>query len=286
MQIPKWLKRSILVCGGGVCSLVWLSTAYADKCDKINSDPTWKAGFDQRNAAYKAEDWKAALKHSKELEEICDLSPNLNYTIARIHKNMGDKEKYLYYLQKSTQNTERFAVDKDLLDRLWSEKYLTAHPEAEPENIAALNKKIDELNIEIATLKGDLDQADLSAKELANSTITKKEHLEVQINDYKTPMWIAAGIGIGGLAMVGAGTVLVALEDKPVEFVKNSGVPGKYKENALRTTGWILLGVGSGFAITGAIFAGIFGYKYNHFKDNQSLTLNITPTYTSVGFEF
>ena len=86
--------------------------------------------------------------------------------------------------------------------------------------------------------------------------------------------------------MVGAGTALVIVEDKPVEFVKDSGVPGKYKENILRTTGWILLGVGSGLTIGGAIFAGIFGYKYKHFKDNQSLSLNITPTYTSLSIAF
>ncbi|MBO4350108.1 MAG: hypothetical protein J6A01_04060 [Proteobacteria bacterium] len=287
MQIPIRLKAAC-ICAGGLCSLMVLSSAWADNCDKINSNSAWKDGFEQMNAAYKAEDWKAALKHAKELEEICDLSPNLNYTIARIHKNRGDKEKYLYYLQKSTQNTERFAVDKDTLDRMWSEKYIAAHPEADPENIEALNKKIDDLNSEIATLKGDLDQADLSAKEVARTTITKEEHLEVQINDYRTPMWIATGIGIGGLAMAGAGAGLVAYKkNESVDFSDSKiKVPGTYKVNASYVAGWILVGVGSGLAIGGAVFSGIFGYKYKHFKDTQSWSLNISPNYTSVSFEF
>ena len=268
---------------GMLCSLALASSAFAQNCDDLDSNEAWRAGFTKMNAAYKAKDWDGALKHAKALEGICDLSPILNYTIARLHKNKGDKEKYLFYLQKSTQNTEKFAVDKDTLDRMWSEKYLAAHPDAEPENIAALNKKIDDLNTEIAILKGDLTEADLSAKEFKRTSISREEHLEVQINDYRTPMWIATGIGIGGLAMAGAGAALVALFE-PADFKDKTG--NTYDENFAHATGWILLGVGSGLAISGAIFAGIFGYKYKHFKDTQSWTLNVSPNYTSLSFEF
>ncbi len=259
---------------------MWLTPAFADNCDNLDANNDWVSNFMQLNDAYKKKDWNGALEHGKVLEQICDQSPKLNFTLAHIYKNMGDAKNHLFYLQKSTKNTERFAVDKDLLDRIWSEKYITENPKADPDNITALEHKIE-------TLENELEHANLSKDDLARSSISKEEHLEVQINDYRTPMWIATGIGIGGLAIAGTGAGLVAMtNDKPVEFVKDSGVPGRYKEIAMRTTGWILLGVGSGFAIGGAIFAGIFGYKYKHFKDTQSLVLNLSPAYTSVSFEF
>ena len=38
---------------------------------------------------------------------------------------------------ENAENTERFALDKNALDKIWSEKYLAAHPDAAPESIAA-----------------------------------------------------------------------------------------------------------------------------------------------------
>ena len=87
------------VCGGvGLCSLMWVSSVYADNCDNLDKNSVWTSEFTYLNDAYKKEDWKTALKHAKKLEEICEISPVLNYTMARIYKNSGDKEKYLYYL--------------------------------------------------------------------------------------------------------------------------------------------------------------------------------------------
>ncbi|MBQ9818308.1 MAG: hypothetical protein IJM59_12705 [Proteobacteria bacterium] len=275
--IPGWLKVCLHVAWGAGC-LMWLTPAFADGCDNLDANNDWVSNFMQLNDAYKKEDWNTALAHGKELEQICDQSPKLNFTLAHIYKNMGDAKNHLYYLQKSTKNTERFAVDKDLLNRIWSEKYITENPDADPDNIKALKLKIE-------TLENELEHANLSKDDLARSSISKEEHLEVQINDYRTPMWIATGIGIGGLAIAGTGAALAAISES-TEFIKDSGVPGRYKENKLHTTGWILLGVGSGLAVSGIIFAGIFGYKYKHFKDNQALSLNFSPTYTSVSIDF
>lgn len=283
--IPRRLKLAFASITVGLCSLLFLSTAYADNCDKLDKNQSWVSGFTELNAAYKAEKWDEALKHAKSLEEICDLSPILNYTIARLHKNKGDKEKYLFYLQKSTQNTERFAVDKDTLDRMWEEKYLAAHPEATPEHIASLKADIESLKVDIESLKADLEQAKLTNTELSNTTISKEARLEEQVNDFKTPMWIAVGIGAAGIALTATGAALVATSE-PSDFVKKSGVPGRYKENINHTTGWVLLGVGSAFLISGTVFSAILGYKYKHSKDNQSLSFNISPTNASIAFEF
>ena len=262
----------------GVCSLLLAWTAYADSCDNLDRNKSWVATFTKLNGALDNKDWNGALDYSKQLEDICDQSPILNYTIAYIHKNKGDNEKYLFYLQKSTQNTERFSVDKDLLDRIWSDKYVAAHPEAHPDNIAALNKNIEDL-------KNDLEQEKLKNSDLASTTISKERHFEEQVNIYKTPMWIAAGIGIGGLAMAGAGAALVAISD-PVNANNTPSNPPKYRENLMHTSGWILVGVGSGLAISGAIFTGIFGYKYKHFNDRSEVTFNFSPSSASLAISF
>ena len=128
---------------------MWLSTAFADTCNSLDQNPAWTEGFQELSKQFKSEDFKSALKSASKLEAICDQSPILNYTIARIHKNLNDDEKYLYYLQKATQNTEKFGVDKNTLDRMWSEKYIAAHPEADPDLIEARNAEISSLKQEL-----------------------------------------------------------------------------------------------------------------------------------------
>ncbi len=278
MPLSKWLRFAYVCAVGGLGSLMVLSSAYADNCDNLDKNSAWTSGFQELNAAYKQENWDEALKVGKKLEGICELSPVLNYTIARVHKNKGDRDKYMYYLQKSTLNTERFAVDRDLLERMWNEKYIATHPEADPEHIKSLNQ-------EIETLKLDLEHAKDSNDSLSSSTISKDQHIDAQIKDFTTPLWVATGIGAGGIAMTVAGAVLVSLSD-PVEFKNKSGVPGKYKESMMHTTGWTLVGVGSAFAISGAIFAGILGYKYMRSKDNLSLSFELSPTNSSILIEF
>ncbi|MBO4350507.1 MAG: hypothetical protein J6A01_06145 [Proteobacteria bacterium] len=277
LNLHRFIKIAY-VCAGGLCSLALVTSAFADSCDNLDSNNTWNATFEKLNEAYVRQDYATALQYSRELENICELSPILNYTIAYIHKGLGNSEKYLFYLQKSTQNTERFSVDKNALDQIWNDKYVAEHPDASPESIENYKKTIE-------SLKAELEQAKLVNTDLSHSTISKDQHLQDKIDDYKTPMWIAAGIGIGGLAMAGAGAALVAISDS-IKVDPKPAVPPKYKDNAIHTTGWILVGVGSGLAISGAIFTGIFGYKYRHFNDTKSLSINLSPSYTSLSFQF
>lgn len=264
-----------------MCGLLWLSPAFADDCDNINTSKAWKAGFDQLNAAYAKEDWSTALKHSRELEKICDQSPVLNYTIAQLHRKSGDNEKYVFYLTKATQNTERFALHKDMLDRIWSEKYIAAHPEAAPENIAALKE-------ENESLKNALAEAGVSQEKLASSSVSKEKYFEDQASGYKALMWTGTGIAIGGAVLAGVGAALVAMNE-PADFSEQKqkpGVPGSYKADKGFMTGSILLGVGSALAVSGAIFAGISGYKHKHAKDNLTFSFNLSPASALVSIEF
>ena len=274
-------KFAYMCAGGAICGLLWLSPAFADDCDNINTSSAWKAGFDKLNAAYAKEDWSTALKHSRELEKICDQSPVLNYTIAQLHRKSGDNEKYVFYLTKATQNTERFALHKDMLDRIWSEKYVAAHPEAAPENIDALNARVKEL-------EHALDEAGISYKEFANASVSKEKYFEDQASGYKSLMWTGTGIAIGGAVLAGVGAALVAMEttgdNKPVTF--DGYVPGTYKIDARYTAGWALVGVGAAFAIAGAVFAGISGYKYKHANDTLTFSFNFAPNSALMSIDF
>ena len=265
-------------CVGGLCGLMWSQQAFADNCDNLDKNKAWIESFNHLNEAYDKGDYDAALQYSRDLEAICELSPILNYTIAYIHKNKGDNEKYLFYLQKSTQNTERFMVDKNLLDRIWSDKYIAAHPDAAPENIKNLNDRLESATAEIDRLKS-------TTEKLESSTSLKNEILERQMADYKTTLWIGAGIGIGGLVLGGVGAALIATTD-PVKFNKEAELPARYKETPLHVLGWSLVGVGAGLTITGAVLGGIYGYKYGRAKDSVTYSFNLAPTNASLTIQF
>ncbi len=244
---------------------MWSSLAFADNCEKLDKNKTWVAEFAQLKEDYQNENWGSALNHAQKLEKICEKSPILNYTIAHIYQGQGDEEKYLFYLQKSTQSTEQFSVNKDMLDKMWSEKYIAVHPEAAPENIKALNDKLEAVTAELERQK----------------QYTNDNHLG-QIGDYKTPMWIGIGIGIGGIVMEGVGAALIATTE-PVNFKRDTP---KYTENTSHVFGWTLVGIGTALTVTGAILAGIYGYKYTRAKDNLAVAFVFSPANTSITIQF
>ena len=263
----------------GMCGLMWLSPAYADDCDDLDHNQTWIETFDQLNEALDKENYDDALRYSRKLEEICELSPILNYTIAYIHKNKGDNEKYLFYLQKSTQNTERFLVDKNLLDRIWSDKYIAAHPEAAPEAIEKYQATIGEQ-------KAHIDSLDLA---LHDQSI-KFEFMQGSLSDsvalYKKLMWTGIGTGIGGAVIVGIGAALVAVsKDKSIEITDSRvNHPIRYKDNQTWLTGWGLVGAGAALVAAGSALAGVFGYKYLHYNDQVDVALAPNGILVSTAF--
>ena len=274
---------------GGGLTLIALHSAFADGCDNLDSNASWNNNFAQLNDAFKQQNWDKAIAISRDLEAICDQSPRLNYVVAHIYQKKGDNEKYLFYLTKSTMNTERFGVDRDMLDRMWSEKYIAAHPEADPKNIKAVHEKLESTTAELERLK----QSKASElKSLKESSITKDESLQRQIDDYATPMWIGAGIGIGGLVLAGVGAALVAKSD-PIKYTSMPKVDSngeisdiKYNEESKHVIGWTAIGIGSALTLTGTVLAGIYGYKYKRAKDTMDLSFNISSTSASITFDF
>ena len=259
-----WFCR-LLVAVTFLCGMTWTALAFADACDDLDGNRAWNRNFEKLTEAYLKKDYDAALEYSKALEAICEQSPTLNYTIARIHQSRGDAEKYLFYLQKATQNTERFAVDKDLLDKLWSEKYVAAHPEASPEAIAERNAKIQAQDDEIRALR-----VEMAAQRNA-------------IDD--AMLWSGVGVGAAGLALTAVGAALVGMHH---DSAVDAGTKGLYVKSEY-TTGWALLGTGIGLTLVGAAVAGVFGYKYsqNHGSDGiGDVSFTVTPVSTSLSFSF
>lgn len=271
----------------GICGLMWIPTASADDCNGLDQNQNWISEFNQLNDDYKKESWKSALEHAKILEGICDLSPILNYTIAHIHKNLGNEEKYAFYLQKSTQNTERFSVDKDLLDKIWSEKYIATHPEASPETIDAKNNLI-------ITLQNDLDEANQKIANMQTKLNNNSSELSVHHNETKDltyrNMWISAGFGIAGLAFASAGIALVTkYESGDVDRHDNEQGELKYtysySNQPLNSLGWAFVGAGAAMTVVSTVFTAIYGYQYTH-SELQTFSFAVTPTHASLSLSF
>ena len=261
-----------------VCLMIvmGMADAFADSCDNLDANKAWTSGFAKLNEAYKAEEWDAALKYGKELEGICELSPSLNYVIARIYKNIGDQEKYLFYLQKSTQNTERFAVDKDLLDQMWGEKYVAANPKAAPEVIKAREATIVEQASEIETLRSQLKSVQLTADD---SIIQHEERM------VRGMLWTSVAVSGVGIVLTAVGAVLVGLNnDKAVNADKHG-----YNVKAIYNTGWALTGAGAGVTVLGVAATGYFGYQYsrNHRDESTAdVSFMLSPSWSSFTLTF
>ena len=264
--------------------LLLQSPAFADDCDNLDRNKTWFANFEELNAAYDKGDYDTALEYSRALETICEQSPILNYTIAYIYKNKGDNEKYLFYLQKSTQNTERFAVDKDTLDRIWSDKYVAAHPEADPANIKKREATIASQAEDIAQLKAQLK----SVERMAGASVELNDELNAAHASDDAMLWTSVAIGGAGLALSAVGTVFVILNKDKAIGHKGAGTDDVYVKNSYPLA-WSLVGAGIGVTAIGVALTGYFGYRYsqNHKKDNANeLSVSISPAYTSVSFTF
>ncbi len=284
-KLSGFLKFAYTCAGGGLCSLALISSAFADSCDNLENNKTWNATFEKLNEAYTNKDYTAALQYSRELEKICELSPILNYTIAYIHKGLGDKEKYLFYLQKSTQNTERFSVDKNALDQIWSDKYIAAHPEADPENIKAREATIASQAETIAQLEAQLKSTQLTAGE----SIALQEEVNDSHKADDALLWTSVAIGGTGLILTAVGAVLVVQnKDKAIGSRSNAGSPENYVKSSYPMA-WGLVGAGIGVTVIGTALSGYFGYKYrkNHKDDNsKELSFQISPNYSSIAFTF
>ena len=261
------------------------SQALANGCDNLDDNKVWKSNIEKLNAAFDNRDWDTALEHVKKLQSICDNSPILNYTIAHVHKEMGDNAKYLYYLQKSTENTEQFVVDRDILDTIWSEKYIAEHPEADPKAIEKLRAENKSLKQAVTDAQQELESAKL------NQSVSGSAYQQNCIDNtkkYATLMWSGVGVGVAGLILTTIGAVLVAQnKSESVKYKLNaSGDRIQTAANGKYVAGWGLLSAGLAATVAGAAVAGIAGYYYDSSKKSQDISLAISPTDITLSIAF
>ena len=168
---------------------------------------------------------------------------------------------------------------------MWSDKYIVAHPEASPEAIKAKNAVIEKYQADLDAANRTRMEHDYAIQALKKELDASKQNLEDNLGLYQKLMGSGVGIGLGGLAFVGAGAALVATTDV-AEFKLYDSKRPTYQENELYSMGWAFIGVGGALAITGAILTGGVGYKYNHYGASQRLSFGVSPTDAAIQFTF
>ena len=257
-----------------IMSLLIFATSPAlaqDKCANLSNNSEWTNNLANLVQAVQNDDLNEAQVLSKKLGTICPNAPVLNYVQGKMYEKLGDRANALYAYQKASENTYHFAVDPDTAQKIWYARYEFEHPERTAD---ALNKQSDK----IADLQAQSEQ------HLDDFAAYKDEHYK----EISRLLWTGTGVAAGGLALIGAGIALVAMY--PASTIKQDDggkKPYKASDEPLHSVGWASVGVGAGLLVGGAVLAGIYGYKYTHFKtDNADISFSITPTSLSFGLSF
>ncbi|MBQ1926854.1 MAG: hypothetical protein II180_12140 [Proteobacteria bacterium] len=263
LSIPR---NAIIYTICNACALIlFLLPAIAnaqDRCNNIGNDPEWAAGLKQLVETMQADDMVKAKEQSKALVAICPNAPTLNYLQGKIAEALGEKNDALYFYQKASENTYTFAVDPANAKKIWYARYENEYPERTADAVSSKNESYAALEAENATLKEALS------------------HHEFFTTDPKTLMWVGTGLGAGGLAFIGAGIGMLLSSHSSDIIATQHGYEAK--DSSQHAAGWVLVGMGGGLLITGAVLAGIYGYEYRQSLKDKNLSLNISPT----GFQF
>ncbi|MBR4985594.1 MAG: hypothetical protein IKY83_07640 [Proteobacteria bacterium] len=243
----------------------------ADGCDSLSDNAQWQKGIQTLVEMMKADQMQDAKRQAKALSEICSNSPTLNYLQGKISEALDEKSDALYYYQKASENTYTFAVDPDTAKKIWYARYENEHPERTKGAVASTSERMSSLEAENAQLRALAPYKD--------------KHLD----NVKALMWTGVGLGAGGLVLAGVGAGIIATNE-PCEIVAHDDGrnPYTFKDKPVYSVGWALVGVGAGLTVTGAILAGIYGFKYTHFEinDESEVSLMLSPTSVSLGLTF
>ena len=212
--------------------------AYAD-CDSISDNEEWNDNLENVAAYYDHGDYEESLQIGLKMLSICDMSPTLNYYIAVDYQALGDNNKALEYILKSSDSTKHMATTKA--------------------NEAGINRKKKELEM---IVKGE-------------STDFYKAMREMQ-REYTVLMWSGAGTAMLGILFTAVGAGLVATDGNNTNTETTSNTP---YNTYTHIAGYGMLGAGFTLIVTGTVLAGVYGYKYNHFRmgDNRLLSFYLTP---------
>jgi tetratricopeptide (TPR) repeat protein len=276
MQLKRMKSACLSVVMGCVCLCGGISNAWADPCDSLGSNDTWKKGMDKVNAAYLKGDYDTALQHCQALFEICEKSPILNFTMGKIYQAKEDDAKALYYVQRATLYADEYKVGQDTLETMWFERYEAEHPDARPDNLEKLKKE----NAELKEIVVD------NQKTMTKHRFEEMESSYSDLNIYSAGMWTGVAVGSVGLVLTIAGAAMLANgNDDAIDFDNNkakANVKGAY--NAY----WTLLGAGIGMTVVGAVFSGFMGYHYARAKkaSDDAVSFNLAPTSASLSVRF
>lgn len=251
--------KAILSTTVAVAVLSTASIGYAQNCQNLERNTTWNEIMAQISDDMQSERYDQALEKAKKLENICANSPTLNYVISKIYHHKDDGSKELYYLQLATRQTTDFAVDPDLLEKIWADRIYVENPDMHPDSIAKTKK-------EITSLQAELERTKLI------TGIVEDTH---QFNEVL--MWSGTGVGALGVIMTITGATLVATyKDDSVKFSTDRQ---KAAANGAYVAGWGVLAAGLTATVVGATLAGYGGYQYKRTLDyEKSLTINLNAT--------
>ena len=257
-----------------------------DPCLTLNDNELWNTEIVLLTENVKRKDYDAALMNAEKLNQICDRSPIVNYSIGRIYQEKGDEAKTIEYLRRATKHTSEFNVPDSNLGQIFYDLYEAEHPDARPASIEARKKEIEQLHADVdaANERTRLVTAERDAK------IEELHQFEKETRDnYGIGLWTGVGIAGAGVVLAAVGGTMMAVCDEPINTkdvkidlddkkVPTGGVTGNVSINPDYSAYMIMLGVGAGLAVAGGIVAGIMGYKYTHSKDSdETLSFGIAP---------
>ncbi|MBO4351298.1 MAG: hypothetical protein J6A01_10180 [Proteobacteria bacterium] len=248
-----------------ICLLISHAAFAQDACKDLNSNEAWNDGMKHLSSQIQNGQYDEARQTSKRLSEICNQSPVLNYMQGKIAEEQGNRQDALLYYQKASEYTYLLAVAPDMAKKIWYARYENENPERTAKSIREKDEKV---------------QMQLDA---SSDRIQGLEHKLYQV------LWTGAGIGIGGLAMLGTGVGLLMYNGNEASKTKKNltdqgYIIDSYRNDSLYTVSWGLIGAGAALTIAGAIVTGIYGYQYTHLDNSYAFV--ISPLGTSFNIEF
>ncbi len=251
-----------------------------DDCNNLDDNLQWRQLFQEFSEQFRGEDYQAALKTTEKLQDICDRSPILNYSIAQTYQKLDNRVKSVMYYQKATEYADEFKVKGKVLEMFWYARYEAEHPE----NIQ-YQKELADSQQTLETLNVALEES--RKQSLAHERASEKYQAS-ELGTYKALMWIGISVGAAGLGMAATGSALmIANKGKNIEQ-NDPEHPGKIKVKDIHNVGVGLLSAGVVATITGALAAGFGGvlYSRNRTKEDETVSFQVGPTGAVLTYQF
>lgn len=252
--------------------LVLLSSCFGNhayaQCDNLDDNDQWNTQLEELVELIKIEDYDNAWHSARSLSAICSQSPILNYLMAKIAKGKKEPRNELYYYQKASEYTYEFAVEPHNAKKIWYSRYEAEHPQLSSQNFEIMKSQLQNLTSENQRLKALAEE----------NKKTQREH--------KILLWSGVAAGVSGIVLASVGGAFIAQNiQKPIDLTpKRDGIETiHYKVHLDYITGWTLLGVGCALTLSGAILAGIYGYRSTH---HQDYALSLSPMGASFQMSF